>query len=182
MTRSLASVSGCLLLGVLLGCAADPDSRPNWAEAADIDVTGFASFAWRAPAGEPATIMDKRIREAIRSALTAKGYVEALDEADLLITHETIEEATVRRGNPVRIGIGVGSRGGNVGGSVGTSVDVGGKEEALDQLRVSIQALERVGNREAWVGTSAPLDQRPQPSAVDEAVADLMEGFPVRRR
>jgi hypothetical protein len=171
-----------LFLGLLLGCAGNPDSRPNWAEAADIDVAGFASFGWRAPAGEPATILDNQIREGIRSALTAKGYVEAVDEPDLLITHETIEAATVRRGNPVRIGIGVGSRGGNVGGSVGTSVDVGGKDEALDELRVNVQALERVGNREAWVGTSAPLDARPQRSAVGEAVAGLMKGFPVRRR
>lgn len=182
MTSNLRIAALLFMLSALPGCAADPHAKPNWAEAEDIDLAAYDTFGWQDRAGKPpTTILDNRIRDAIREELTARGYVEATDNPDLLITHETIEEATVRQGNPVRIGIGVGSWGGNVGGSVGTSVDVGKKDEELRQMRVEIRALDRTENREAWVGRTAPLDERPEGAAVDDAVAGVMEGFADRR-
>jgi len=126
------------------------------------------------------TILDNQIRAAVRAELVARGYREADDAPDFVVHHETIEGEAVEQGSPVRIGIGIGSWGGRVGGSVGTSVDVGGKDRVLQQQRIALRVLEPNERRELWVGTTAVLDERPDPAAIDRAVAALMKAFPGR--
>lgn len=166
----------------LIGCAG-AESRPQWTQAPDIELAGHATFDWADRDGKPpVTILDNRIRTALRNELTAKGYVEAQDDPDFLISHETVERESARSGSPVRIGIGVGTRSGNVGGSVGTSVDVGEGSGPRQQLRVTVRALEPADRREAWVGETAALDPQPEERALERAIGSLMKGFPERQR
>ena len=110
--------------------------------------------------------------------MTAKGYQETSSDPDFLVAHETLERDAIKQGNPVRIGIGVGSWGGNVGGSVGTSVDVGEKDKLVHELRIALRMLDASGEREIWTGTSGSMPERPVAEAVSGAVAELLEAFP----
>lgn len=171
-----------ILLVTVLGCAGGAATKPRWVEAPDADLPGQTSFAWATGTGEPpTTILDTQIREAIRSRLVDNGYVETVDSPDFLVDHETLEQDAVEQGNPVRIGIGVGSWGRNVGGSVGTSVDVGEKDRLVQQLRVTVRALDPTDRRELWVGTTTPMPERPDAAAVNRAVTELMKAFPAKQ-
>ena len=165
------------VLFTLIGCASDPGGKPVWVAAADVDFTVLESFGW-ADGITPATIVDTEIRTAIRRELLAKGYQETTSTPDFLVVHETLERDAIKQGNPVRIGIGVGSWGGNVGGSVGTSVDVGEKDRMIHELRIAIHMLDSTGEREIWTGTSGAMPERPVAEAVSAAVSELLQGFP----
>lgn len=183
MITRLCLAAGAVLLLSVLGCASDPGAKPQWATSDEIDVAGLDTFGWADRGGKPpVTILDNEIRDAIRAQLTEKGYVESAESPDFLVSHETVEREAVEQGNPVRIGIGIGTWGGNVGGSVGTSVDVGEGDRVRQQLRIAVRALEAEDRREAWVGITAPLEPQPEAPAIDEAVAELMKEFPDRRR
>jgi len=176
-------IASFMLLLLLLGCAAGEGSRPRSAQAADVDVSAYASFGWADREGQaPVTVLDNQVREAIRAALTAKGYVESADAPDLLIDHETVEQGTVKHGSPVSIGVGVGSWGGRVGGSVGTTVEVGDRERVHEQMRVTVRAVDATGQREIWVGSTATLSAPIEGDAAGKAVTRLMKQFPARRR
>jgi hypothetical protein len=175
------SIITALLLWAF-GCAGGTGTKPRAAAAPDADIPAYASFGWGSrSANPPATILDNQIRNAVRAELLKKGYVESSEAPDFLVDHEAIEQQAVKKGNPVRIGVGVGSWGGNVGGSVGTSVDVGEKDQVLNQLSITIRALDPQDRRELWVGTTAALAERPAAEAVERAVAGLMMEFPGRR-
>ena len=64
-------------------------------------------------------LLDANIRAAIVDVMQRKGYVEAPagTTPDLRIAYETAKTEKLEN-NPVRVGIGVGSWGGNMGGSV----------------------------------------------------------------
>lgn len=169
------------MLIAVLGCAGSPDAKPRWVEAAGSNISGYETFGWLDRSGQPpVTILDNQIRDAIRADLLQKGYVETDRSPDFRVGHETFEAAAVKQGNPVRIGIGVGSWGGNVGGSVGTSVDVGDKEKVVQQLSVTIRAVDPDDDREVWIGTTAPMGDRPDAATVSKTVAGVMKGFPAR--
>lgn len=180
---NLTPVATAALLFALIGCAGGPDARPSWTEAADADLAGYERFGWLDPSGKPpVTILDNSIRDAIRAGLIARGYVESADAPDFQIDHETVEQESMAQGNPVRIGIGLGTRSGNVGGSVGTSVGVGGENRVQRRMVITIRAVEPGSRREAWVGSTAALDERPDAATIERAVAGLLKGFPPRRR
>lgn len=180
LTRLRHAAVPALLL-VLTACAADPGARPRWNQSPDADLGARASFGWADRAGQPpVTILDNQIRDAVRAGLLDKGYVESSDEPDFLVAHETVEQETLEQGSPVRIGIGLGSRGGNVGASVGTSMDVGTGERLKRRMVILIRALEPEDRREAWVGTTAAVPERPDGRAIDRAVSGVLRGFPNR--
>ncbi|MEQ8859131.1 MAG: DUF4136 domain-containing protein [Pseudomonadales bacterium] len=182
MIKTLRLATVASLLVSLLGCAGGEGSKPRWSEAPEIDVAGYSTFGWSDRTGKPpVTILDNQIRNAVRAELVAKGYVESSDAPDFLVHHEPVEQETVKQGSPVRIGIGIGTRSGNVGGSVGTSVDVGEKDQVVQQMRVSIRAT-TPDEREAWIGTTAVMAERPDEETVDRAIAGVMKGFPDRRQ
>ena len=179
MQRQL-KIKQCLntaILLTLMGCASAPENKPVWVAASDVDFAALNTFGWENGMA-PATIIDTEIRSAIRNELTAKGYQEATINPDFLIAHETLERDAIKQGNPVRIGIGVGSWGGNVGGRVGTSVDVGEKDKMVHELRIAIHMLDASGEREIWTGTSGAMPERPVAEAISMAVSALLEAFP----
>ena len=182
MKASLRVVTIFAVLLSTLGCAGGAQPKPQWTSAADVDIPAYSTFGWAdGTRGPPVIILDNNIRNAVRAELLKKGYVEAAAAPDFVVDHETIEQETVQRSNPVRIGIGVGSRSGNVGGSVGTSVGVGGKESVSQQNRITIRAVDPRLNREVWAGTSTTLEEHPDANAVNRAVAGVMRGFPEKR-
>lgn len=179
ITFCLALIS-CVSV-TLTGCASDSANKPVWVSASDVDFSTLETFAWDGPADvAPVTILDNQIRESLRTQLTARGFKETSEDPDFLISHETIEHDALKKGNPVRIGVGVGSWGGNVGGSVGTSVDVGEKDQMVQQLKLEVHAVDPDQDREIWAGTSAPLPERPDAAAINRAIVDLMAGFPAK--
>jgi hypothetical protein len=169
----------CAVLLTAFGCAGS-ESKPVWVEASDSNLPASTTFGWENGDAEPIAIVDRNIRTAIRAQLLARGYEESTENPDFLMDYETLEKDAIERGNPVRIGIGVGSYGGNVGGRVGTSVDVGEKDKVVQQLRISIHALDPERDREIWAGTTTALPERPDAPAVERAIAELMVGFPAR--
>lgn len=170
-----------LLLLAIFGCAGSSAPKPRWVEAPDSNIPAYETFGWLDRSGAPpVTILDNQIRDAIRAELLDKGYTETSETADFVVGHETFEAAAVQQGNPVRIGIGVGSWGGSGGGSVGTSMDVGDKEKVVQQLTVTIRAVDADDDREVWIGTTSPMSDRPDTPTVTKAVGGVMKGFPGR--
>ena len=168
-----------VVLLVVFGCASNPSAKPVWVAASDVDFTTLETFGWDSDV-EPATIVDTEIRAAIRKVLTAKGYRESDSNPAFRVSHETLERDAIKQGNPVRIGIGVGSWGGNVGGSVGTSVDVGEKDRMIHELRIAVRMLDSTGEREIWSGTTGAMPERPVAEAVSGAISELLEVYPAR--
>ena len=149
------------------------------------DFNAFRTFGWPgdnldSASGEPLQLLDENIRTAIRNELTRKGYAEAPagTTPDLRIVYETASAEKIEN-NPVRVGVGVGSWGGNAGGSVnvGTPSIRNFKEGTL-----VVHAIENARNEEVWQGrmsnriTKGSVDD----AAIANAVAAALRDFPVR--
>jgi hypothetical protein len=188
MPESTVNVSSAraLLAAIVLplaiaGCAGTSQPRPEWASAPDADIGARSTFGWlHDTADRPQTLLEGRVRDAIRADLLEKGYVESAERPDLVFSYEVVSYEKTQSGPPVTIGIGMGSWGGNVGGSVGTSVGVGGGESTSVQSRLTIRAVDTARNSEVWIGTTTTFDQPAQAPAVARAVAGVMKGFPGR--
>jgi hypothetical protein len=166
----------------LAGCATSPaPPKPDWVAATDVDITANVDFWWIDElSAAPSTILDNQISRALRAQLTSKGYVEAPEMPDMLVSYETLELEIVKKANPMRIGIGVGSWGGSSGGSVGSSVDVSGDDEVSYQHQIVIRVTDLRTDQEIWIGTSTTFEQTPDDATVAAAVAGVMAGFPAR--
>ena len=171
-----------LLAAFLVGCASTPsEQKPEWTAASGVDITTNSKFWWidelRA---SPNTILDTQISGALRGQLKQKGYTEQPETPDMLISYETLELEIVKKANPMRIGFGMGSWGGNSGGSVGSSVDVSGDDEVRYQHQIVIRVVDAKSDQEIWIGTSTTFDQTPDDATINNAVAGVMAGFPAR--
>jgi hypothetical protein len=186
LMRACAVVSGF----ALLGCATGGLSKPESTTAPGADLAAYRSFGWQSASGgptppdQPLSIRDANIQKAIRAQLVEKGYREDAETPDLRISFEEAAYLKEKTTSPVRIGIGVGSWGGNVGGGVGASVPVGSEGvTTTKESRLSIRAVDPNNNAEVWVGSvTGEIEHGLDAAAVDEAVASLLEGFPARRR
>ncbi len=147
------------------------------------DFASYRSYGWT-PAGGvgdadgPLLLLDKNIRTAIAAEMTRRGYVEDQANPDLRISYETASAEKVEN-NPVRVGIGVGSWGGNVGGSV----NVG--SPSLRNYRegtLVIHVIDAGRNAEVWQGSvSGRLTKgSTEPAAITTAVSTAMRDFPAR--
>jgi hypothetical protein len=147
------------------------------------DFASYRSYGWT-PAGgigdadRPLLLLDKNIRTAIAAEMTRRGYVEDQASPDLRISYETASADKVEN-NPVRVGIGVGSWGGNVGGSV----NVG--SPSLRNYRegtLVIHVIDAGRNAEVWQGSiSGRLTKgSTEPAAITTAVSTAMRDFPAR--
>jgi hypothetical protein len=181
-TRGLFAVLAC----VLLACASGSGAKTEATAAPDVDLAAYSSFSVRSttPREQPLSILDARVRDAIRSELVAKGFREVEDGPDLEVTFDTadyVEEKT--KGSPMRIGVGIGSWGGNVGGGVGTSMPVGRESVVAEhETRITVRAVDPRANREVWVGTAAGLAGGDLASGeVEKAVARTLADFPPKR-
>ena len=164
----------------LTACASSAgESKPEWTAAPDVDISENANFWWvDEQRAAPTTILDNQISRALRGQLTGKGYAEQPETPDILISYETLEQEIVKKANPVRIGFGMGSWGGNSGGSVGSSVDVSGDDEVSYQHQIVIRVVDVETDQEIWIGTSETFEQTPDDATVNAAVAGVMAGFP----
>jgi hypothetical protein len=182
--------SGLAVLLVLLGCASGP-WRTESAAAPGADVAAYSSFGWL-PRGDrsedatepPLSIPDANLRRAIRAQLVEKGYREVEENPDFRVGFETRAHVKEKASSPFRIGVGMGSWGGNVGGGVSTSVPVGSEGvTSTQETRLTIRAVDPNSNREMWVGTATgDLQQGLDAGVVEKAVAGTLEHFPARRR
>lgn len=189
MTLRIPGAAG-LVLPLLLGCASGRWQTES-ATAPGADLAGYASFAWlEAADGQggaseaPLSIAAANVRNAIRAQLVQKGYREVEANPDLRIGFETSTRAREKTSEPVRIGVGVGSWGGNVGGAVDASVPVGSERvTTVSETRITIRALDPKDDRELWIGTSTgEIRQGLDADAVEQAVAAVLDDFPARRR
>lgn len=146
----------------------------------------YRTFGWSAggavaPNDEPLKLLDTNIRAAITAELLKRGYVEAPSGAtpDLRIAYETASADKIEN-NPVRVGIGVGSWGGNVGGSVNVgSPSIRNYREGT----LVVHAIDSARNAEVWQGrVSKKITQgSTEPAAIAAAVSAAMQDFPPRQ-
>lgn len=181
--------SAGVLLFLVLGCASGA-SQTESATAPGADIAAYASFGWL-PASDsaegaserPLSIGEANLYSAIRKQLVEKGYREVEVNPDFHIGFETAAHMKEEASKPFRIGVGMGSWGGPVGGGVSTSVPVGSERVTTTaETRITIRAVDVKSNREVWVGsTIRDVQEGLDASVLEKTVADLMDGFPVRR-
>jgi len=170
--------------GVIAGCAAPPP-KPETMRDPGANFTNFKTFGWTAggavDAGDaPLKLLDANIRAAIAEVMKRKGYVEASagTTPDLRIAYETASAEKVES-NPVRVGIGVGSWGGNMGGSVNMGSP---SVRNFTEGTLVVHAIDTARNAEVWQGrVSGKMTKGSvEPAAINQAVAQAMADFPVR--
>jgi hypothetical protein len=147
------------------------------------DFASYRSYGWT-PAGgigdadSPLLLLDKNIREAIAAEMTRRGYLEDQASPDLRISYETASAEKVEN-NPVRVGVGVGSWGGNIGGSVNVgSPSVRNYREGT----LVIHVIDAGRNAEVWQGSISGRMTKgsTEPAAIATAVSTAMRDFPAR--
>jgi hypothetical protein len=173
-----------LLAGLLAaGCASAPP-QPESMRDPSTDFASFATFGWAPNPGaggpdQPLRILDQNIRAAIASEMQRRGYSQSDENPDLRIAYETASDTKIEN-SPVRVGVGVGSWGGNFGGSVSTSsASVRNYQEGT----LVIHAIDVARNAEVWQGrVSGRLSKGSlEPAAVTTAVQAAMRDFPARQ-
>jgi hypothetical protein len=151
------------------------DPGANWA--------AYATYGWSPTPGvdgtdQPLLMLDQNIRRAIAAEMRRRGYAEAATDPDLRIAYETASKDVVEN-NPVRVGVGVGSWGGNVGGSINVgSPSVRNYREGT----LVIHAIDQDRNAEVWQGRiSSRISQgSTEAAAITAAVQAAMRDFPYR--
>jgi hypothetical protein len=178
-----------LLLAMALltaGCASSSPAEPESMRDPQANFAAYQTFGWNAgvaPASDdaPLKLLDSNIRAAIANELKKRGYGEAPAGVtpDLRIAYETAS-ADKLENNPVRVGVGVGSWGGNVGGSVNVgSPSVRNYKEGT----LVVHAIDTARNAEVWQGRVSKKITKGsvEPAAIAQAVASAMEDFPARQ-
>jgi hypothetical protein len=166
------------------GCASPPPQPETMRDPA-ANFAGYSTFAWTAGGVTDATeapirLLDANLRASITEVLQRKGYVLAPEGAapDLRIAFETASADKIEN-NPVRVGVGMGSWGGNFGGSVNMgSPSIRNYKEGT----LVIHAIDHARNAEVWQGrVSGKITKGSlEPAAIDQAVRTAMADFPVR--
>lgn len=181
---SRAGLFASLLAGLIAaGCAASPP-QPESMRDPSADFSSFTSFGWAPNPGadgtdQPLRILDQNIRDAIAGELRRRGYSEDDSSPDLRIAYETAS-ATKIEDSPVRVGVGMGSWGGNFGSSVNVSSS---SVRNYQQGTLVIHAIDVARNVEVWQGRiSSRLGKGSlEPAAVTAAVQAAMQDFPTRQ-
>jgi hypothetical protein len=117
-------------------------------------------------------------RAAIAEQMRRRGYTETAERADLRMIYETTSAERLES-NPVQVGVGIGSWGGNVGGSINVgSPSIRNYKEGT----LVIHAVDNARNAEVWEGRISARITRGslEPAAVSSTVADVMRDFPAR--
>jgi hypothetical protein len=182
LRRSARLVLASIALGLAAGCASAPPESESMRDPG-ADFSAYRTYGWAPAPGvdaadAPLMLLDRNIRAAIAAELKRRGYIESQESPDLRIAWETASAEKVES-NPVRVGIGVGSWGGNFGGSVNVgSPSVRNYREGT----LVIHAIDAGRNAEVWQGrvSSRISKGSVEPAAVDAAVATAMRDFPAR--
>jgi len=177
-TRHGLALCAALLLGACASAPPQPESMRDpgapWAS--------YATYGWSPAPGvdgtdQPLLMLDQNIRRAIAGELQRRGYTES-ENPDLRITYQTTSKDVVES-NPVRVGVGVGSWGGNFGGSVSVgSPSLRNYQEGT----LVIHAIDNARNAEVWQGrvSGKVTKGSTEAAAVTTAVQAAMNDFPVR--
>jgi hypothetical protein len=184
---SLAIISLALVSATLTGGCASQAPQPSSMRDPQADFSAYKTFGWDETARtdasgqtQPLSLLDSNIRSAITAELKCKGYEEAAagTAPDLLVAFETTKAEKIKS-NPVRIGVGVGSWGGNTGG--GVSVGSPSARNVTEGTLV-IHAIDSTRKAEVWQGSvSRNLSKgNVEPAVVHSAVADAFRDFPAR--
>jgi hypothetical protein len=180
LRRTAAATVVALGIALAAACAAPPPA-PESMRDPDADFAAYRTYGW-APAGgvsdadAPLQLLDRNIREAIAEQMKRRGYVESQQSPDLRIAYETASADKVEN-SPVRVGVGVGSWGGNFGGSVNVgSPSVRNYREGT----LVIHAIDADRNAEVWQGrVSGRISNGSlEPAAIATAVSTAMRDFP----
>jgi hypothetical protein len=168
------------------GCAASAPPQPDSMRDPQANFAAFRTFGWHETAGggasdEPVRLLDTNIRAAIAAELQRRGYAPAPagTTADLSIAYETATAEKIEN-TPVRVGIGIGSWGGNAGGSVNVgSPSIRNYKEGT----LVIHAIDTARNAEVWQGRVAGKVTKGslEPAAIARGVAVAMQDFPARK-
>jgi hypothetical protein len=183
--RTGLATAGMAVLALLVSGCASPPPKPETMRDPQANFANYRTFGWTATGttdanDPPLALLDRNIREAIAAELQRRGYTEAPagTAPDLRIAYETASAEKLEN-NPVRVGVGVGSWGGNVGGSISVgSPSVRNYQEGT----LVVHAVDTARNAEVWQGrvskkiTKGSLD----PAAVRQSVATAMQSFPAR--
>jgi hypothetical protein len=167
---------------MLTGCAAAPP-QPESMRDPTANFASYRTFGWAPAPGvagtdAPLQLLDRNIRESIAAEMRRKGYQESAESPDLRIAYETTSAEKIES-QPVRVGVGVGSWGGNVGGSVSVgSPSVRNYKEGT----LVIRAIDSARNAEVWQGRIASRlsNGSTEPAAIASAVGTAMRDFPAR--
>ena len=179
-----------LLSGLACGCLG-PRVYTDHDEG--VDFARMERFAWLdpplrvesrpegMPAGDPFThntLLDKRVREAVESALEARGYreVEADEDVDFQLRYDVVSRE-VYRDSPIYIdgGYGYGYRRGYYGSSVGYSHSTSYQEGTL-----ILDVIDPESHSIAWRGWAASRtrDGHIDAERVSRTVQAILEEFP----
>jgi len=180
--RRLVGILALLATALAAGCASAPP-QPESMRDPGADFSAFRTFYWAPAPGvsnadAPLLMLDRNIRDAIGAEMRRRGYVESAESPDLRIAYDTASQEKIES-NPVRVGIGMGSWGGNVGGSVNVgSPSVRNYKEGT----LVIHAIDAGRNAEVWQGrVSGRIGKGSlEPAAVTAAVSTAMRDFPAR--
>ena len=176
------ALAACFAASLLTGCTTT-QPQPESMRDPQADFAAYETFGWTTGASPdvtdaPLRLLDGNLRAAIAAELQRRGYTAAATGTtpDLRITYETASEQKLEN-NPVRVGIGVGSWGGNVGGSVNVgSPSVRNYQEGT----LVVHAIDTARNAEVWQGRVSKKITKgsTEPAAVAQAVAVVMKDFP----
>jgi hypothetical protein len=168
------------------GCASSSAPAPETMRDPQADFASYRTFGWGTGAvseanDEPLKLLDSNIRAAISAEMNKRGYAEAPAGTmpDLRMAYETASADKVAN-NPIRVGVGVGSWGGNVGGSV----NVGSPSvRSYREGTLVVHAIDTARNAEVWQGRVAKKTTQGslEPAAIQSAVRAAMEDFPARK-
>jgi hypothetical protein len=183
-----AGLSATILLavvavtGLVAGCATPPPQAESMRDP-QANFAAYRTFGWTSGAtldgtDAPLKLLDSNLRSAIAAELQRRGYAPAPDGTapDLRMTYEVASEQKLES-SPVRVGIGVGSWGGNTGGSV--NVGSSGVRNYQEGSLV-VRAIDTARNAEVWQGRVSKKITKgsTDPAAVAQAVAVAMQDFP----
>ena len=150
-----------------------------------VDFGNYRTFGWFTEGsadglGEPTSLVDTIIREAIATEMQRKGYEQAPEgsSADLLIDYQAARTEKVKS-SPFRIGVGIGGYGSSGGASVSTSTS---GVRNVSEGSLVIHAIDPSRNAEVWRSrVSRELGKGTvKPEVVQSVVAEVFSDFPAR--
>lgn len=126
---------------------------------------------------KPDPINDERIRNAIESALFAKGYEEASALGDFTVLYGM--KLYKNRPSPITFGIGLGGISGNFGGGISTSIT-----PKHDEISLFVRMVDPKTKRVFWSASNTKKwsaeDPLKRQEIIKEAIMQMLRYFPGR--